>query len=220
LGIAFWIYSEMDEVKVISFDAEGTLVTPDFSYAVWFEAIPERYAERNGVDFELARKTVEEEYRKVGDQRVEWYDIRYWFDKLDLGTPDEVMERSETKVCYYPEVKEVLASLSGRYKLVVASGSTRDFLRHLLQDIEPYFANVFSSLTDYKQLKTSEFYLKMCQTLMVKPSQVVHVGDNWQFDFNAPREVGIRAFHLNRKLQADFGNSLASLIGLKAHLAY
>jgi len=208
----------MDEVKVISFDVEGTLVTPDFSYAIWFEAIPECYAERNGVDFELARKAVEEEYRQVGDQRLEWYDIRYWFDKLDLGMPDRVMDRCETKVCYYPEVKEVLASLSGRYKLVVASGSTRDFLRHLLRDIEPYFANVFSSLTDYKQLKTSEFYLKMCQTLEVSPKQVVHVGDNWQFDFVAPMEAGIQVFHLNRKLQADFGNSLASLIGLKAHL--
>ena len=208
----------MDEIKVISFDAEGTLVTTDFSYAIWFEAIPERYAERNGVDFELARKAVEEEYRKVGDQRLEWYDIRYWFDKLDLGTPDEVMERSKSRVCYYPEVEEVLAALSGRYKLVVASGSTQDFLRHLLRDIEPYFARVFSSLTDYKQLKTSEFYLKMCQTLGVRPSQVVHIGDNWQFDFVAPSEVGIKSFYLDRKRQTNNQDSVASLLQFKVQL--
>src|SRR4030043_238554 len=102
----------MSEVKIVSFDAEGTLVTPDFSYAVWFEAIPECYAERNGIDIELAKKTVEEEYRKVGDQRLEWYDVRYWFDKFGLGTPDQVMERWERKVCYYPEAKEGLATLS------------------------------------------------------------------------------------------------------------
>ncbi|MBM4447259.1 MAG: HAD family hydrolase [Chloroflexi bacterium] len=209
----------LDEVKIVSFDVEGTLVTPDFSYAVWFEAIPERYAERNGIDFELARKTVEEEYRKVGDQRLEWYDVRYWFEKLGLGTPDLVMERCESKVRYYPEVKEVLASLSARYKLVAASGSTRDFLHHLLQDIEPYFTKIFSSLTDYRQLKTSEFYLKMCQVMEVKPSQVVHVGDNWQFDFVAPREIGIQAFYLDRRRQTDHQNSIASLLQLNAHLA-
>jgi HAD superfamily hydrolase (TIGR01549 family) len=208
----------LNEVKVVSFDAEGTLVTPDFSYAVWFEAIPECYAERHGVNFELARKAIEEEYQKVGDQRLEWYDVRYWFDKLDLGMPDQMLERCKSKVQYYPEVEEVLASLSGRYKLVVASGSMRDFLNHLLQDIEPYFTRIFSSLTDYKQLKTSEFYLRMCQAMGVKPSQVVHVGDNWQFDFVAPREVGIQAFYLDRKRQANHQNAVASLLQLKVHL--
>jgi HAD superfamily hydrolase (TIGR01549 family) len=210
--------SGMDEVKIVSFDAEGTLVTPDFSYAIWFEAIPERYADKNGIDFEQAKKIVEEEYRKVGDQRLEWYDIRYWFNKFDLGTPDPVMDKCRSKVCYYPEVIDVLSSLRRRYELVVVSGSTRDFLHRLLWEIEPYFTKVFSSLSDYKQLKTSEFYLRVCQAMGTQPEQIVHVGDNWQFDFVAPREVGIRAFHLDRKQEADYGNSLPSLIELKAHL--
>jgi putative hydrolase of the HAD superfamily len=206
------------DIEVVSFDVEGTLVTPDFSYAVWFEAIPQRYAEKNGINLELAREAVEEEYRKVGDQRLEWYDVRYWFDRLGLGTPVPVMQRCESQVCYYPEVKEVLVSLSERYKLVVASGSTRDFLRHLLQDIEPYFSEIYSSITDYRQLKTSEFYLKMCQAMRVEPEQVVHIGDNWQFDYVAPSEMGIQAFYLDRKRQTNHQNSVASLLQLKVCL--
>lgn len=204
------------DVKVVSFDVEGTLVTPDFSYAVWFEAIPRRYAEKNGITLEQARKAVEGEYRKVGDQRLEWYDVRYWFNKLGLGTPVPMMQRCENQVRYYPEVKEVLASLSEKYKLVVASGSTRDFLRHLLQDIEPYFSEVYSSITDYRQLKTSEFYLKMCQAMRVEPEQVVHIGDNWQFDVMAPSEIGIQTFYLDRKQQTE--NSMANLLQLKVYL--
>ena len=127
---------------------------------------------------------VEKEYQKVGDQRLEWYDIRYWFDRLDLGAPDPVMEGCQSKVSYYPEVRDVLSSLSGRYQLTVASGSPREFLHHLLRDIEPYFASVFSSVSDYKQLKTVEFYREMCQMLGIQPGQVVHVGDNRQFDFS------------------------------------
>jgi HAD superfamily hydrolase (TIGR01549 family) len=126
------------------------------------------------------------------------------------------MQRCESHVCYYPEVKEVLASLSEKYKLVVASGSKRDFLRHLLQDIEPYFSEIYSSITDYRQLKTSEFYLKMCRAMRVTPEQVVHIGDNWQFDFVAPSEIGIQAFYLDRKQQTE--NSVANLLQLKVCL--
>ena len=132
--------------------------------------------------------------------------------------PMILMERYQSRVCYYPEVRDVLSSLSGRYRLVVASGSTREFLRYLLRDIEPYFTKVFSSISDHKQMKTSEFYLKMCQAMEVQPEQVVHVGDNWQFDFLAPSERGIRAYHLDRKGQANYQNSLASLRQLRAHL--
>jgi HAD superfamily hydrolase (TIGR01549 family) len=208
----------MDEVKIISFDVEGTLVTTDFSYAVWFEAIPERYAEKNGINLEQAREAVEEEYSKVGDQRLEWYDIRYWFEKLGLGTPAPVMQKCQNRVGYYPEVKEVLVSMRDRYKLIAASGSSKDFLRYLLKDIRPYFSDVYSSITDYQQLKTPEFYLQICRTLQVEPGQIVHIGDNWQFDFVAPSEIGIRAFHLNRERQLNNKNSLASLRELKMQL--
>jgi GMP/IMP 5'-nucleotidase len=207
-----------DSIEVISFDVEGTLVTPDFSYAVWFEAIPERYAEKNGINLEQAREAVEEEYRKVGDQRLEWYDIRYWLKELGLGALEPVMQMCENRVRYYPEVKEVLQYLAARYTLVVASGSSRDFLNYLLKDLQPYFSRVYSSITDYKQLKTAKFYVKMCQELQVKPEQVVHVGDNWQFDFSAPGEVGIWAFHLDRKHQASNQSSLSNLLELKVRL--
>ena len=208
----------MKDIKIISFDIEGTLVTTDFSYAIWFEAIPERYAERYNVDIEQARELVENEYRKVGDQRLEWYDIKYWFDKLDLGLHHPVMERYQNRVCFYPDTRDILASLHGKYKLTVASGAPHNFLHHLIRDIKPYFAEVFSSISDYNQLKTTEFYTEICQTMKIRPEQVVHVGDNRQFDFIAPKEAGIRAFHLDRKGQTDHEDSLASLTELKSLL--
>ncbi|TET40573.1 MAG: hypothetical protein E3J65_00725 [Dehalococcoidia bacterium] len=75
----------MGKIKVVSFDVEGTLVTPDFSRAVWYEGIPSLYAKRNGISFEEARSMVEDCYLKVGDQRREWYDIKYWFQRFQLG---------------------------------------------------------------------------------------------------------------------------------------
>ena len=208
----------MDGIKVVSFDVEGTLVTPDYSYAVWFEAIPQRYAEKHNIDFTQAKAIVEEEYKKVGDQRLEWYDVWYWFKKLDLGIPISVMQECRNKVSYYPEVMDVLESLSNKYTLSVASGSPRDFLVHLLKDIESHFTNVFSSVSDYKRLKTPKFYRDMCRVLQVHPEQVVHVGDNWQFDVQHPAEIGIHTFYLDRKGQSNNKHSLTSLAQLKQQL--
>ncbi|HIE18048.1 MAG TPA: HAD family hydrolase [Dehalococcoidia bacterium] len=210
---------EIGKIKVVSLDAEGTLVTPDFSYAIWFEAIPERYARKHNIEFELAKKLIKEEYAKVGDHRLEWYDVRYWFDKFGLGTPDSVMESHQHKVRYYPEVKEVLSFLSCRYQLVVASGSTRDFLKFLLRDINSYFSRVFSSLSDFNQVKTPTFYSEMCQALRVRPQEVIHVGDNRQFDFIAPSEIGIQTLYLDRKGGPRADRSIADLTELNALLA-
>ena len=124
------------------------------------------------------------------------------------------MERCQNRIEYYPEVSDVLTDMGKRYTLSIASGSPREFLVHLLKDIEPYFARVFSSVSDYKMLKTPEFYKKMCLALEVQPDQLVHVGDNWQFDVLAPREVGIRAFYLDRSGQSDNQDSLTDLAQL------
>lgn len=206
----------LDGIRVVSFDAEGTLVTTDFSYSIWYEAIPRKYAERYGVDLATARNIIEEEYRKVGDQRLEWYDVRYWFGRFGLGSPEQVLADYRHRVSYYPEVRDVLTELGQRYTLVVASGSMREFLRHLLEGIEPYFYRVFSSLSDYRRLKTPEFYKEMCTEIGVRPGQVVHVGDNREFDFVSPRKVGMHAFHLDRSGQQE--GCLTSLVELKLKL--
>ncbi|TET40405.1 MAG: HAD family hydrolase [Dehalococcoidia bacterium] len=208
----------MGKIKVVSFDVESTLLTPDFSQAVWYEGIPSLYAEKNGISFEEARAMVVKEYQEVGDQRREWYDIKYWFERFQLGDYQALLEGYKHRVSCYPEVMEVLSSLSKEYTLIVVSSSTREFLPYLLAEIEGHFARVFSSVSDYGQLKTPAFYLKVCQGMGILPCEMAHVGDSWQFDFLAPKEAGIEAFHLNRGGYAKNDKSLTSLADLEARL--
>ncbi len=207
----------MSHIKVVSFDAEGTLVTPDFSEAVWKRAIPALYAEKSGLEFEQARRSMISKYDEVGDQRIEWYNIRYWFDLLDLGDPEPVIEGCLDKANCYPEVNGVLSSLKGKYQMVVSSGTPIEFLDHLLRDINPFFSHIFSSTSHYQQVKCPEFYLAICQQLNVEPDEVVHIGDSYQFDFLTPQQIGINAFYLNRSGQAQNG-ALTNLSQLEVQL--
>ena len=188
----------MKQIELISFDAEGTLVTPDFSQTIWHEAIPALYAKKQGLDFAQAKRHIVEEYGKVGDQRLEWYDIKYWFRYLGLGSSEKVIDGCLSKIAYYPEVTEVLSCLASKYELIVASGTPLELLDLLLQDVKPYFVRIFSSVSHYGQLKSRDFYLGICREMGVEPSRVTHVGDSWQFDFLNAREAGVNALYLDR----------------------
>ncbi len=203
--------SNNGRIKVVSFDVEGTLVTTDFSSAIWFELIPGRYSERHGTNFEEATIKVRQAYDSIGDQRLEWYDVQYWFTRFDLGNADIAMEELQPRVQYYPDTKNVLERLRNKYRLTIASGSPRPFLRHLLRDIEHNFSAIYSSTSDYQQVKTADFWSAMCRDLGVDPGQVIHVGDHLQFDFIEPVSIGIKAYHLDRNRESGLTGSLKSL---------
>ena len=207
-----------NQIKIVSFDVEGTLVTTDFSYAIWFEAIPQRFAEKHGLTIEQAQKEVRAEYEKIGDQRAEWYDIKYWFTRFGIGDYKPVMEQHHHRIGYYPEVKEVLSALDKNYSIIASSGSAREFLNHLLRDIRPYFYRIYSSTSDYKHPKTNEFYLKICKDLGVMPEHILHIGDNWEFDFVAANGIGMQAIFLDRGKTSKRQNAVSSLTEINTYL--
>ncbi|MDH4067524.1 MAG: HAD family hydrolase [Dehalococcoidia bacterium] len=207
----------MTRIELISFDAEGTLVTPDFSEMIWHEAIPALYAQKKGLDLAQAKKCITEEYNKVGVNRLEWYDIEYWFSRLDLGSSEPVIRSCLSRISYYPEITDVVSSLATEYKLIVASGTPLELLHCLLRDIKPYFVRIFSSVSHYKQVKTPDFYLRICEEMSVKPGQVIHVGDSWQFDFLNARQAGLNAFYIDRSGE-NHQESLSDLTQLKQFL--
>jgi HAD superfamily hydrolase (TIGR01549 family) len=204
----------MNKFSIISFDVEGTLITTDFSAAIWFEGIPESYAKKHGMSFEQGRKTVMAEYEKIGDQRIEWYDINYWTNKFDIGSSYELLKRYQNKIGIYPDVMEILESLSKKYRLIICSGTPREFLVHLLKDIEVYFSDVFSSTSDFKSTKNRDFYTGICRKMASTPEQIVHIGDNYQFDFQEPRQIGLQAYYLNRTKTEEQENTIQSLLEL------
>jgi FMN phosphatase YigB (HAD superfamily) len=206
---------QMKQIELISFDAEGTVVTPDFSQAIWHEAIPALYARKQGLDFAQAKRHIVEEYGRIGDQRLEWYDIEYWFSYLGLGSSEPVIQSCLSKIAYYPEVTEVLSSLASEYNLIIASGTPLELLHLLLREVKPYFVRVFSSISHYRQLKSPDFYLSICEEMGVEPSQVTHVGDNWQFDFLNARQAGMNAFYIDRA-GINHQKSLSDLTQLKS----
>ena len=189
--------------RPLSFDLDGTLVDLAFTDLVWHEGIPALYAQKTGIALAQARKLVLQEYRKVGDGALEWYDIAYWFGYFDLPEGWEaLLERYAPQVRVYPEVHEVLSRLREQYSLIILSNAAREFIDVEMHQggLTGYFDLVVSATSDFGLVKKSpEFYKRICKLLGIVPHELIHVGDHREFDYRVPRGMGIAALHLNRE---------------------
>ncbi|MDD3492774.1 MAG: HAD family hydrolase [Candidatus Thermoplasmatota archaeon] len=194
-------------VRVVSFDMDGTLIQQDYVNHVWLEGIPRLYARRRGLSLAEARRLVEAEYHKVGEDDLLWYDIQHWIETFGLQCHwRDLLHRYAHLLRLYPEVPEVLNRLRGSYQLIIISNAAREFIQVETETlgITDHFDHIFSAVTDFQQTKKHPLvYQRICDTLGVNREDVVHVGDSWDFDYCAPRSAGITSYYLDRDGAAD-----------------
>ncbi|MEM2880580.1 MAG: HAD family hydrolase [Candidatus Methanomethylicaceae archaeon] len=187
-------------IRFVSFDVDGTLVTPSFADIVWLEALPQVVSEEWGIQLEDAKKMLYNDYNTIGPNRPEWYDLEYWVKRYRLKIdPKSFVNQYKDAVTLYPEVIEVLEKLKDFYELVIISNSSRLFLDITTRPLQRYFKHIYSTLSDLKMMKDTQAYLEICRLLSTTPSQMAHVGDSMELDYVKARRAGILAFYLDRE---------------------
>jgi len=197
-------------IKFISFDLDGTLTTTDFDTCIWKEEIIKLYAEKHKLSFDKAYKRVWEEYDKVPAWTLDWLDIKFWFNHFDFKKDwREVFENCKGKIELYPEVEEVLKELKKKYKLVLITNSTREFMdiKFRTTHIDKYFDHSFSATSDFVRGKRgANIFKRIGKILKAKPNEILHVGDDLVFDYKNPTSMGMNALLLDRKNRTDVEN--------------
>jgi putative hydrolase of the HAD superfamily len=187
--------------KVVSFDLDGTLTKLKFVDLVWHYGLPELYAKKYSIGFDRAKEIVMGEYNRVGNRNPVWYDLRYWFEKYDLpGKPEDLLNRYAHEVSMFPDAVEALEKLSGRYELIISSNAHRIFIEKQLEKIgRKRFLRVFSAISDFGLLKKDPaFFLGVCKEISISPQNLIHIGDDFCFDYEIPKSLGIQAYFLDR----------------------
>jgi HAD superfamily hydrolase (TIGR01549 family) len=188
--------------KIISFDMDGTLIDPEFTDWVWLHGIPALYAEKAKLSFEEAKHFVVEEYLKVGEGAIEWYDIKYWFRFFQLEQSwKDLMHQYVDKVSTYPDVQYILDRLKEKFPIILTSNAGREFIDVEMEatGLRKYFNRIFSATSDFGEVKkTVGFYRRICDILAVHPQEIIHIGDHYEFDYVVPQSLGIHAFYLDR----------------------
>ena len=108
----------------------------------------------------------------------------------------------------YPEVFGVLQKLQPRFQLAVISnfdGRLRFILEQL--GISKFFAYLFISSEIGADKPDPEIFRRALKVMGLKPSEVLHVGDDPERDWTAASEPGLSIFRLDRQK-----NSLRDLL--------
>ena len=189
-------------IKAISFDLDGTLADERFDKLVWHQEIPALYAKEYGLNFQDAYKHVSTEYSRMEGKTDRWLDIAFWFEHLKLKTDWRTLVhgmKDELKV--FDDVIPCLKQLKQHYRLVVISLADRKFITLKMEAdwLERYFDNIFSASSDFNKLvKDKSLYRSVLKRLGLSAEELVHVGDNIQFDYAVPNSLGITSFIIDR----------------------
>lgn len=196
-------------IKIISFDLDGTLVKNTYADSVWLDGFPKLYAKEKSITINQAKEFLFKEYEKVGKDKKEWYDIDWWFKKFKIYEDWRNLLNSYRNVIeIYSETKTILSNLSKKYELIIISNAKREFIDIQLEEteIKSYFKYIFSSLTDFDAVKKiPNVYKQICNKIRIHPQEMIHIGDNKEFDFISPQKIGIKSYYLNRE-KTEHGN--------------
>ena len=200
------------KTKIVSFDVDGTLVDAEFNDLVWLEEIPLLYAEKEGISFKEAYRFILGEYEKIGEKDLRWYDMNYWLRTFGIDRSyNEILQKYEEKIEIYPDARAILEALKESFPMIVITVMPREFLEIKLKRLNSYFSETFSTISDFKDVKTSHVYSEICLRLNIEVDELLHVGDSWQMDYLEPVKAGVKAFYIDRTGGKEGDNVIKSL---------
>jgi HAD superfamily hydrolase (TIGR01549 family) len=187
-------------IKCIIFDLNGTLLD-DYEYNIRafqmvFErlglAIPSERLDRllgkptsHIIEVVLQEKGMEADYRALASEKV-----------------DNYMKITEGQDTFFPDVRETLTSLKGRYRIGLFTGVTRKQV-DTLGDFLHFFELIVAGEEAVKPKPAPDTLLYMAEKMGLAPEECVYVGDMPQ-DMTLARNAGMAAVGLaNRMFPAE-----------------
>lgn len=108
---------DWQDIDTVFLDMDGTLLDLNFDNYFWQQHVPQRYAEKFGMDIESAKQALFPKFRSV-EGTMDWYCVDYWTRELGL---DIALLKQEVDhlIAVHPHVTEFLDALRRLGKRIV-----------------------------------------------------------------------------------------------------
>jgi putative hydrolase of the HAD superfamily len=193
---------ERKNIRIISLDLGGALFNNEFDELLWRSEIPRIYAKQYKISKEEAFERVTAEYRRLWGKAQGWRDPEFWLKHFNLNTTYAALIKDIKKhIVPYIDAQPILKKLSKQYPLIIISHAQENILHTKLKiaKYDKYFLKVFSTGTNFtKMTKDTDIYREICDELKIQPEELVHIGNNPDFDYKIPSSIGVNAFLIDR----------------------
>lgn len=186
-------------IKVLSLDLQGTLSESKFSDNYWLEILPREYSKKYKISIEEAKNILKEKFKEYGIYNILYYDDKYWSNYLKFDTRKELEKSNIT-----PQINMKLYNFINTIRVpkIIISTTTELFIEIELKEKLKAFDKIYSCVDYFKTGgKTKEIYEEICKELKVKPSEILHIGDNKIMDIENAEKAGINTILFNNDTQ-------------------
>lgn len=183
---------DWDLIDTVLLDMDGTLLDLYFDSYLWKEHLPRRYAERNALDVETAKRAIAPRIR-AREGTLQWYCLDHW--TAELGIDISALEREVAHlITVRPYVPDFLQFLRSReIEVVLTTNAHRRSLSHKLDrtGIGAFFDHVVSSHDFGVPKEQSAFWDRLRSAVPYAPDRTLLVDDNPTV-LRSARDFGIR----------------------------
>ena len=168
-------------VDWVILDMDGTLLDLHFDNQLWSELLPRRYAQRQALALDTARKHVAQ---RLAGQRgsLPWYCLDHWSAAFGVDMHGLEIELAHL-IRARPGAVEFLRWVEGRgARLVLATNAHPASLERKLTatGIAPYFSDVFSAHTLGAAKESDNFWQALQNKIGFDPARTLFIDDNAQ----------------------------------------
>ena len=166
------------EIDTVLLDLDGTLLDKYYDDFFWETFVPKVFAEKNRIEMNAAKAALLHTYNKVEDT-LEWTDLDYWSNELDLNIPLLKREIGHL-IAVRPQVAEFLEYLKEKEKkiyLVTNAHPKTLEIKFERVDIAKHFTAIFSSKEVGAAKEQPEFWNKLKEALPFTRDKTLFVDD-------------------------------------------
>ncbi|TCV90373.1 GMP/IMP nucleotidase [Sulfurirhabdus autotrophica] len=182
---------DWNKIETVFLDMDGTLLDLHFDNHFWLSHVPQRYAERHGVNYEDAHADLAIRYQRVTGT-MQWYCVDYWTRELSLDI-EKLKEEVAHLIAVRPDVLAFLSFLrsSGKRLTLVTNAHSKSLsLKMKRTELGGYFDAIICAHDLGMPKEQSGFWGKLQTIERFDPALTLLVDDSLPV-LRSAREYGI-----------------------------
>jgi putative hydrolase of the HAD superfamily len=192
MSLSLNLRPDWSAIDTVLLDLDGTLLDQAYDNHIWRDLIPQRFAQRRGLELPAAHAEISRLFAGRSGT-LDWYDIAYWTRTLDVDV-GELHREARSQVAWLPGAREFLArvrAMSKRLVLLTNSHPVALAVKHEQTGVLDHLDDAASSQEFGAPKEQPGFWARAQARFGFDPARSLFADDHTKM-LAAARDAGVR----------------------------